>query len=193
MSENIEHQMREVLVALGMTGAGRTTSVDASRSTTPDWSLVDDRGRGRLTPGDAPHLEFALRWDAAGNDDERLAVLEAARSELDAIRRSRANPAANESKKDRDARIVRDGEGWAAREVAISFRTGIKDVWAARRAAGRELEYGQRPRDGRELSRDERRAEILRLRGAGLHPTAIADSLQLPRSTVRYVLARAAK
>ncbi len=182
--------MRDALLQLAMTGAGRTTSYNPSGSGGEiDYTLVNDHGRG-LRRGDAPHLEYAARWDAAGDDDERAAVLEAARSELDRIRRSRADPGAIESKKDRDRRIVEEGENWPLNEVARAFRTGVVDVRKARQAAGREIEYGRRPRNGRELSADERRAEILRLHGEGLTPSGIAEALQIPRSSVRYVLAR---
>lgn len=182
--------MREVLIALGMLAAGRTTSYNPSGSGGEvDYAHVDDRGRPRLATGDAPHLVFAQRWDAAGDDDERAAVLEAARDELDRARRSRADPNAVESKRDRDARIVREGAGWPAREVATTFRTGIKDVWNARRAAGRELEFGELPSNGREMSRAERNAEILRLAKLGMNPFQISKRLGLPNSSVRYVLA----
>ena len=41
------------------------------------------------------------------------------------------------------------------------------------------------------MTRDERRAEILRLHGQGLGAHAIVTALGIPRSSIRYVLARA--
>lgn len=125
---SLEPQMRQVLLDLAMLGAGRTTSYNPSG------------GGGDYTPraqtGDAPHLEYAARWNAADDDGERAAVLAAARAELDSARRSRAVPTAAESKQDRDARIVREGEGWPARDVAgvLSRHCGVA---AALRLDGR--------------------------------------------------------
>lgn len=187
--------MRQVLLELAMTSSGRTTSYDSrGQSGTPDYVPVDGRGRARLGLGDAPHLTFFKRWNHAGDDDARAAVLEAARAELEQIRRAPTRPpAVVESKKARDARITREGAGWPAREVAIAFRTGVGTVRNARKAAGLDLEYGLPLSNGRELSADERRAEILRLHGEGLSPHRIAVTLGLPRSSIRYVVARAPK
>lgn len=192
--DQLETRMREVLLQLELTSNGRTSTFDAGGGGTPDYSLVDDNGRGRLDEDDAPHLRHLADWKAAGDDEHaRAAALDAAKATLDAIRRSHANPKTVESKEARDRRIVKDGQGWPAREVANSVRCGIKDVWRAREAAGRDAEFGELKRNGRELTRDERNAEILRMHRKGLSGHAIADALNIERSSVRYVLARPPK
>lgn len=195
MSDNeLERHMREVLLQLALTSSQPSSRLDGGGSTghgtsgVVDYCLVDDRGRGRV---DSAALRFAAQWDAARDDNARAAVLEAARSELDHIRRrSQPDAAAVESREDRDRRIVEDGAGWPAQTVAIAMRCGVRDVHNARAAAGRDLERGQPRRDAREMSRDQRKAEILRLHAQGLNPHQIATALGIPRSSIRYVLAR---
>jgi hypothetical protein len=98
----------------------------------------------RLGRMDAPHLHWRRRRQGAA-DDEREEILRAAQDELDAIRSTSADPAKVESRPARDRRIVAEGEGWSERDVATRFRCGIRDVWAARRAAGRDEELGLAP------------------------------------------------
>lgn len=188
--DELETRMRDILLRLAMTSNGRTSAFDSSGGGTPDYVLVDDKGRGKLARGDAPHLYYAYAWDAAGDDHERERVLTDARDELDHILRSHADRTASESRADRDARIVREGIDWSARDVATSFRCGIADVHKARAAAGREIEYGQPRKNGRELPRAELNAEILRLHRQGLSQDQIAGALNIVRGSVRYVLAR---
>jgi predicted XRE-type DNA-binding protein len=185
--------MRDVLLQLAMCAAGRTASYDSSGGGDPDYVLVDEHGRAKLGAGDAPHLHYAAEWDAASDDERRAAVLDEAKKTLDSIRRSQADPTAIEPKDARDRRIVKEGEGWPAREVAISMRCGIRDVWRAREAAGRDVEFGELKRNGRELTREELNAEILRLHRKHMSGREIADALGIARSSVRYVLARPPK
>lgn len=189
----LEARMREVILALAMTSNGTTTSYDSSGGGAIDYYLIDDRGRGKGRPGEAPHLVFARRWDAADDDDKRRAVLDAARNELDRIRRSRApDPAVLEieTKDKRDARIVKDGADFSAQDVAIAMRCGIRDVWSARQAAGLDIEFGRPPVNGRKMTREQRTTEILHLTKLGMNPFQIAKRLGLPNSSVRDTLAR---
>lgn len=194
MNDELETRMRAVLIALALTSNGRTASYDSSGGT-PDYVLVDDRGRAKLGVGDAPHLHHAAQWAAAGDDPERRArVVKDAEEELELIRRSHADRSKVETKVQRDRRIIEVGEGWLARDVAVHVRCGITDVHKARQAAGRDVEYGRLPRNGRELSRDELNAEILRLTSElGMSGREIAEHLGIDRSAVRYVLARPPK
>jgi ATP/maltotriose-dependent transcriptional regulator MalT len=177
--EEVERRMREVLLALAMTSNGRTASFNSSGGSEPDYTPT-------LGRGDAPHLFFAAAWDAAeGDDARRRRLLQDAQETLKHLLRSSGDPGRVESKADRDARIVEHGEGVAARDVATRFRCGIRDVWNARHEAGRDIELGRRPRNGRELPADARRAEVHRLAADGVSARQIAVSLQLSESTVR--------
>lgn len=186
--DELETRMRDVLLQLALTSNGRTAAYDSSGGGTPDYVLVDDDGRGKLDPADAPHLRYAMEWDAAEDDSQRAEVLKRARDELDRIRRSHADPTAVESKEERDRRIVKEGRGFPAAEVAISIRCGITDVHKARAAAGVDLEFGEERVNGRAFSRGARNAEILRLAKLGMNPVQISARLGIPRSSVRYVL-----
>lgn len=180
--------MRDVLLQLGMCAAGRTAAYDSSGGGTPDYVLVDDAGDAKLTAGDAPHVHYAALWDAAGDDVERRAVLDAAIKELRSIRKSSGDRTREESAAERDRRIVKDGRGISAREVAVSVRCGIKDVWNARRAAGVDTEFGLEPHNGRELTARQRDAEIRRLTANGMNAAQVASALRISASTVRRTL-----
>jgi transposase len=94
-----------------------------------------------------------------------------------------------ESEEELHARIVDVGEGWEARAVADHFRCSIRIVQKARGAAGRELDYGKRPRPGGELARDERDAEIERLaHDEDMSGLQVARALSISYSTVLRVL-----
>lgn len=179
-------RMRDVLLQLALTSNGRTASWDASGSSEADYTPA-------LGVGDAPELYFAAEWDAADSDARREQLLEQASGVLKDIRQSSGDPTRVESRADRDARIVEHGEGLPAREVANTFRCGITDVWRAREEDGRETDYGRRPRNGHELSTDERQAEVERLAGEeGMRARQIANALGLSYSTVLRALQRKA-
>ncbi len=188
--DELETRMRQTLLALEMTSNARTAAYDSSGGGSPDYVLVDDHGRGKLDPDDAPHLRYAKEWDRAEDEVARAAVLKAAQDTLDRIRRSHADPAAVETKDQRDRRIIKQGRGWPAGEVAIAIRCGITDVHKARAAAGLDLEFGEERVNGRAMTRAQRDAEIVSLRQRGMNPFQIAAKLGIPRTTVRDVLAR---
>lgn len=180
--------MRRVLLDLEMTANGRVSSLDSSGVGDADWSLVDDRGRGKLGIDDAPHLAFAALWKRAATDVEREAVIAAATETLQRIRISRGDPSLEESKADRDKRIVAEGAGLPARDVAVWARCGVRDVYRARQAAGRDTQHGLPVRNGHELDVGERKAEIEALTRQGMNPRQVAHALNLSPSTVRRSL-----
>lgn len=186
--DELETRMREVLLALALTSNGRTATFDSSGGGTPDYVLVDDKGRGKLSRGDAPQLYYRAEWERALDRSAQEAVLDAAQRELDHIRHSQADRDADESKEDRDRRIVKDGRGLPAQEVAVSVRCGIKDVWNARRAAGVDTEFGLESRNGRQMNGAEREDEIKRLTNNGMSAAQVAQALGLSASTVRRAL-----
>jgi hypothetical protein len=180
--------MRDVLLRLALTSQGRTAAYDSSGGGTDDWVLVDDNGRARLPAGDAPHLRYAVMWDAAEDDEQRRAVLYAAKEELDQILKSKGDRTREETVADRNKRIVSYGRGISAREVAVWARCGITDVWNARREAGLETEFGAEAINGREMTPRERDAEIQRLTRLGMNATQVAHALRISASTVRRAL-----
>lgn len=188
---SLQTRMRDVLLQLALTSNGRTVSYDASATGTIDWTLVDDQGRGKLGIDDAPHLTFAKLWDRAQDDQQRQAVLKDATDVLAKIRRSSGDPSKEETLQDRDQRIVTNGEGLPAREVAVWARCGVRDVQRARRADGRDTELGHRTRDSHDLNSEQRTAEITRLSiEHNMNARQIAHSLGVSYSTVLRSLGR---
>lgn len=187
----LEHEMRAVLLALALTSNGRTAAYDPHGGGEPDHTLVDDRGRGKLGPGDAPHLRYAQAWERAAGELAQRTVLREARDELDHIRRSHADRDAGETLTQLKARIIASGEGFQARDVANALRVGIAIVHKARTEKGRDAQWGMPLVEGRKMTRGERDAEILRRSGQGANPHQISVAMSIPRSTVRDVLTAA--
>jgi hypothetical protein len=176
--------MREVLLQLELITNGRTASFEASGSSDPDWTPT-------LSPDDAPHLYYRARWNAAGDDPERQQrCLDEARRTLLELRHSRGDRRAQETKAERDKRIIDHFEGVDAHEVAIRMRCLLRDVWAARDAAGRDRDRGWRPRTGPRLKTEARRAEVERLAAGGMTAAQIAFTLGVHYDTVRRDLGR---
>lgn len=181
--DDTESRMREVLLQLALTSNGRTASFDVAGSSEPDWTPS-------LTFGDAPHEYYAAWWERCESDSERELCLDAARHELHEVRHSRGDRRVQESKSERDKRIVDGFEGIEAGEVAIRVRCGVRDVWSARDAAGRDRDFGRKPRAGPHLSTVDRRAEVDRLAAEGMSARQIAFALGVHYDTVRRDLGR---
>lgn len=188
--------MAAVCVRLALTSNGRTTSYNTSGgSGTVDYALVDDRGRGRLTRGDAPQLGFAERWQRARDDDEREALIEEAERELAQITKGRPAPETSwETAAQLAKRIVKDGAGFSRKEVAIAMRTSQKAVAAARAAAGVDEDLGLPVAtvDAKQMPIDRRRHRVLELDARGVGVQGIARALGISSSTVRRYLGRKA-
>ena len=134
------------------------------------------------------------RRKQARTDAERMLVLERAKEELKSLRGGqsvREERPAGETAKQRDARIVKDYPGWAAKEVAREVRCGVNDVRQARVAAGREPDYGKEPEPEADL--EARIARARELYASGHKPAQIARLLDVSRATAwRYIGKRAA-
>lgn len=179
---DVDTRMRDVLLQLALTSNGRTASYDSSGGDALDIPT--------LGAGDAPHLHYLQRWRQATTDTDRAAILEAAQATLRDILHSRGDRRREESKADRDARIVERGDGIHAREIAIWARCGIRDVWKAREAAGRDPEYGRPLRGPGELTAHQRQAEAARMAERGMSARQIALTLRVSTSTIRRDLGR---
>lgn len=175
--------MRDVLLQLELVSNGRTASFDVSGSSDPDWAPS-------LGFGDAPHLFFAEWWARADDDAERERCLTAALRELRELRHSSGDRRVEESKAERDQRIIDNFEGIDAHEVAIRVRCGITDVWKARDDAGRDRDRGRLPRAGPKLDTPTRRAEVERLDAEGMSVAQIAFTLGVHYNTIRRDLGK---
>lgn len=189
-TDDVDGQMRAVLVQLMLTSNGNTAKMDADRGGGSARHYSDALLVGWLDPLDAPHQRYLDLYMRETSDAGRAAVLELARDELDRIRISRGHAGIAETLDELFDRIVALGEGWPARDVAVSVRTSVSVVRRARRERGRDQETGKPVDDSSGLGRDERRARVLKLKELGRGAREIAHALGVPYSTVLRDLGR---
>lgn len=132
---DLEREMRRVLLDLEMTSCGVTASLDSN------GSGAFGSAPPRSGDFDPPHLRYRREWNAARGGTERQRILERARDELDSIRVSRAGEG-SETEAERTRRMLREGEGFTAREVAVRFATTEAAVRRTRSRHGRSPENG---------------------------------------------------
>jgi hypothetical protein len=136
------------------------------------------------TGGVSPADRWRARFESAHPGE--LAMLERlARDELESIRRRRFPTTAVRDGDDLRTRIVDEGAGLPALDVAVALRTSEGIVRKARLSSGRESDHG------RELVL-ERRTSPDELVAAGMSVRAAAAATGVPRSTLAGRLARAA-
>jgi hypothetical protein len=177
---DLDTMMRQVLAELELVAAGRTTSWGKERVRGGDGpeDLI-------LSVVDAPHLYYRRRYTDARDEEERAAIYESARLELDSIRVGCGDPTAYETLDELYDRIVETGEGWPATDVAAAIYTTPTIVARAREARGREPVRGFVPPDLRGLPLEERRKAVRQLFGDGLNGYQIAKATQLSYDQVR--------
>lgn len=129
-----------------------------------------------------PPLDYWLDlWMAASSDAERRLIVQAARSELAAWKRRPDPPPEGETGEQMVARLIRDGEGWRAEDVALAFRCTPRLV---RRWRG---EHDRNPETGR-IEGSLAHAQDLIERGLSLRQVAMLTGIsksQLHRSLDR--------
>jgi hypothetical protein len=115
----------------------------------------DEPPGGGRPPGDLGHTYYARaygppfhastsRHPGAADDDQRARIVERARGELEHLRgQTQVDRPEPESLEQLRSRIVNQGEGWTVEQVALAMRCGERLVIEARKAAGRDPEYGQ--------------------------------------------------
>jgi hypothetical protein len=136
------------------------------------------------TGGASPADIWRTRFERAHPGE--LAMLERlARDELESIRRRRFPTTAVRNGDDLRERIVSEGEGSSARDVAIALRTSEGIVRRTRLTGGRDAEHGRELELRRYAAPDE-------LVAAGMSVRAAAAATGVPRSTLAGRLARAA-
>jgi hypothetical protein len=148
--DELDRQMRAVLAQL-------ETCSHAPAAVPGAIANSDEPPGGQRPPGDLGHTYFArdygppfheasTRWPGAADDARRAAIIERARLELEHLRGhaavERPEPETLEQLR---ARIIREGDGWTVEQVALAMRCGERLVVEARKAAGREPEFGRVP------------------------------------------------
>lgn len=150
---SLTRDIRQVLAELELISHGTITNYNPSMS-------IGEKADPRPPGGSgAEHIFWRHRYEQASTDDGRRKVIREAREELDKLRRQEPSTrSAGETTLERNVRIVKEGEGFSARQVAIHFNCGERDVRKARMAAGREPELGKqvssRPQEKAEKARE---------------------------------------
>lgn len=166
--------VRRVLLLLALTSNGATAGYDSALKTHP---------ASRQPTGDeAPHDYYWRLWIAAETDEERDRIAQDAREHLEHVRRRRVPPS-EETAVQRDARIVREGQGLEVGEAALAFWCGPRDIVRARVARGRDPLLGERR--GRPRTVADRRARVAEMVGAGATHPQVASLLGCSERTVR--------
>jgi hypothetical protein len=135
---------------------------------------------GELHP---PHITLRILYIEQHTDAGRSSVVKAMEDELEAVRgHVDRSHVVGESREDEDKRIVKQGEGFNADEVALRFNCTPTRVRRARLAAGRSPRDGTAPRASVEV--EDGQTEALRMKAQGMSVRAIAMVLVLPKSTI---------
>lgn len=191
MSREQDQKMRTVLARLELTSCGTIYS----------YAPLGKGGGRSQEPrsGDPspPHLHYLRRYNEATTDHARARVILEAEDVLARVTRRTAPRLAGETTRQRDQRILKEGEGAEARVVANAFRVNLRDVWRVRREGLRDKDYGrvivERDPTRREATLErQRRVRELRERFPGMTNRQIGLLVGAHHSTVQNDLREAA-
>jgi hypothetical protein len=155
----VADEMHQVLAELEMLPHGTVTNWSPSGHGVPDSrppSGVRLDGPSELPP----HLLWRMRWEQA-DEHEQATILEKAKAELDAWRKGHGDASAGETTAETEKRMLREGKGWPAKDVALRFNCTPTYVERVRRAAGRTADLGEGAAGGKDGDEAERARELL--------------------------------
>lgn len=140
-----------------------------------------------LPPGDPnpPHLIWRRRMEAS-TPEKLPGLIGEARLELEQIRgygRAAAPRPKGESRAEWEARLIREGEGFEARDVANRFRCGVQDVTRIRAREGRDPSTGKAVRLV-EGSVEARRERVVQMHRGGASTRQIARLVGVSQTLV---------
>lgn len=184
---SLERQIRQVLAELELISHGSTQSWNASGGHTgePDDQVAMLAGH----PDTPPHLYWRHRF-AASTASQHAELLEHARAELDAYKRSNRIDPAYTDRELLEQRILNEGAGWTPDEVARVMRCPASHVRKVRVRDGRNADDGKRialsdvPADQRDQARD--------LLTNGMTERQVQLITGLSKSTIRRINGKAA-
>jgi hypothetical protein len=200
--EALDAQMRQVLAELAMVSNGRITAYNSAGGGDNDDSVLPPTG-----DDSPPHLHWARRYGEpfhsctqdcghrerpATDDDERQAVLEEARDDLQKARRGERLAVADlDDPETARADLLRSTRGWKPEDVERHHfsHPPARLVRRNRQAAGLNVETGE------ELATSEGadvRRLVVELQEAGWTERGIAMKLKIHKTQVRRYLGRAA-
>lgn len=202
---DLETQLRQTLAELELCSVTSAASLQASGRDTSD-----DIG-GRRPPGDnhPPQDHYRHEWERLGREQEaaqleglptirfdryRQELLERAREELASIRKQQKHVEIQaETDVALSKRIVREGDGFSVREVALALRVTETRVRRAVVELGADLSTGRIRRMVVAQAADgDAHEHARRLAASGMTERQIRMVTGLPKTAVRLILGRAA-
>jgi hypothetical protein len=171
--ESVRIAAAPVLLRLALVSHAPSAKLGGVRSS--NGSHESSRPSGDATP-DAEY--FRCRLDGAQTLSDALAAYLEARACLAGILRRTMATVTGETAAELAERIVEDGEGWEAEDVALALRCTPTFVRKSRLSLGRDPETGYSAPDGDPM------AVALELHGRGRSIRTIARLTGIPRSTL---------
>jgi hypothetical protein len=176
----LTREARQILGEMELLMHGKTASLNSS-----------GRGgeRNPVPQGEAsPPVDYWLGRFRTAALEEVAGLVQAARHELERIkRRDTTVVVQEETREEWEARLLRDGEGFEARDVAVKFNCAVQDVTRLRRRAGLDPNLGEafRPVDA---PLEEKKERVLEMRRAGVSTRQIAQAVGVHQTqVVRWV------
>lgn len=172
-----DRRMRSVLIAMQCLTYGATTN----------WNPSHGRQKptgGNRPPGDSRplHEHWQHTYGLAAPADREQVITDATDALIEARVRTAPIPQ-GETRQQWEERLIRDGEGWPARDVAVRFLTATREVTKLR------IRYERDPHTGKPL---ERTASVGELLARGLTPTQVAMITGWSKQRVQYHARKAA-
>lgn len=176
MSPHIPTNVRLLLSQLELLSHGSTASWNPAGGHTEPAALP-------FGENDPPHLRLRARYLAADSDEARTRAVNMMNKTLREFRGTGVDRSkvVGETREQEDARIVREGNGFTADEVALRFNCTPTRVRRVRLAAGRD-DVGREP--ARPDATDVPAVEAVRMRSNGMTIRQIAFALSVPKSTI---------
>jgi hypothetical protein len=171
--ESVRIAAGPVLMRLALVSHAPSVKLGGVRSS--NGAHESSRPSGDATP-DAEY--FRCRLDSAETLSDALEAYLAARACLAGILRRTMASVTGETADELAERIVEDGEGWTAEDVALALRCTPTFVRRSRLSLGRDPETGYSAPDGDPM------AVALELRERGRSLRTIARLTGIPRSTL---------
>jgi hypothetical protein len=166
-----DRRMRSVLIAMQCLMYGAAMNWQPSVSS------------GKRTGGDCPpgesqplHMIWQHAYVLAAPQDRETVIAQATDALIEARVRTAPIPQ-GESRQEWEERLIKDGEGWPAREVAVRFLTATREVTKLR------IRYERDPHMGKAL---EQQASIPEMIARGLSARQIAFVTGKKPSTIQY-------
>jgi hypothetical protein len=185
MRDEIDREFAQVLAEMTLLMYGPVSRFDKS------GGRSSEHPGGKRPQGDSNplHREFAERYARATGEAKRRETLNEAREALSGVLKRSEGAYVEETWEQLRDRIVKEGEGWALRDVAVALKVTETQARKARRQKDREVEFGLPTTERKELPNPER---AVHLASQGLTQREIAAQLDCHKTQVARWLAKAA-